>query len=176
MKSFLELAYERYSCRNFKPGSNIPRELLENIMKTAVAAPSSCNAQPWRYIVVDEAQRVAQLADAITDAKNSFCKNAAAFVVVMESKRELDREAFQSMKYIGTDIGISVAHILLAAQDAGVSSCVIASFNERKIKTLLGIPKTRRMRLVIALGISAEQSVPAKQRRPFDETVTFNKY
>jgi len=176
MMSFLELANKRRSCRKFKPDHEIPRDLLENIMHAAVAAPSSCNEQPWRYVVVDEKQRVKQLAEAITDARNSFCKDVSAFIVVMESKRELDREALQSMKYVGMDIGISVAHIILAAQDVGVASCIIGSFNERKIKTLLGIPKTRRMRLVIALGYSAEENATLKERRPFEETVTFNKF
>ena len=62
-------------------------------MKAAVAAPSSCNEQPWRYVVVNEKQRVIQLADAITDVRNGFCKDASAFIVVLERKRELDREA-----------------------------------------------------------------------------------
>ncbi len=176
MKSFWELAIERRSCRNFKADSGIPRDRLEKIMETAVAAPSSCNEQPWRYVVVDERQRIKQLAECIADDKNSFCLNASAFIVVMESKRDFDRESFQNFKYLGMDIGISVAHIILAAQDAGLASCILGSFNERKIKTLLGIPKTRRMRLVIALGYSAEQDPPEKERRPFEDSVTFNKF
>lgn len=176
MKSFLELAIERCSCRKFETDRAIPRELLENIMSAAVAAPSSFNEQPWRYVVVDETQRVKQLAECINDDKSGFCKDASAFVVVMESKREFDREALQSMKYIGIDIGISVSHIILAAADEGIASCILGSFNERKIKTLLGIPKTRRMRLVIALGYSTEQSHAEKERRPFEESVTFNRF
>ena len=176
MKSFLELALQRCSCRKFKPDTAIPREQLENIMRAAIASPSACNEQPWRYVVVDEAQRVKQLAECIGDKQNDFCKDASAFIVVLESKREFDREALQSMKYTGMDIGISVAHIILAAEDEGASSCIIGSFNERKIKTLLGIPKTRRMRLVVALGCRAEDSAPTKERCPFDEKVTFNKF
>ena len=176
MNSFLELAVKRCSCRKFKIGCTIPRDIVERIMKSAVAAPSSCNEQPWRYVVVDDPQRVSQLAECITDSRNAFCKDASAFIVVMESKREFDREALQSMKYIGMDIGISVAHIILAAADEDVASCIIGSFNERKIKTLLGIPKTRRMRLIIALGYSDEQSLSEKERRPFEQSVTFNKF
>ena len=180
MRSFLDLAYKRHSCRNFCCGKTIEREKLTDIMRAAVAAPSAGNSQPWRYIAVDEPARVSQMANCIADDEKKFCQNAAAFIVVMEDKGGFVGnigESIRNQRFIGIDLGASVAHILLAITDLELGGCVIGSFNERKIKTLLGIPKTRRIKLIIAVGFDDESEIyREKKRRPFEETVTFNKF
>lgn len=180
MRSFSELAAQRQSCRKFFPGRAIEREKLEEALRAAVLSPSAGNSQPWRYVAVDEPQRVRQLGECLADIEeNGFCRDASAFVVVMEEKSGFGKKLGQSLynqKFIGIDIGLSVAHIILAAADLGLASCVIGAFNERKVKTLLGIPKTRRLKLIIALGYDTDNIIREKLRRPFEETVTYNKF
>ena len=152
-----------------------------DILQAAVLSPSACNSQPWRYIAVDEPQRVEQLAQCVQDTgMNKFAANATAFVVALEGKQNLTAkvgESLKNQKYSGVDLGLSVAHLVLTAQDLGLASCILGWFNERKIKMLLGIPKTRRIRLVIALGYAMPNDpLREKQRKKFDEVVSFNKF
>ncbi len=44
--AFSKLVSARYSCRAFLP-EQVPRDVLDRVFSTALAAPSNCNTQPW---------------------------------------------------------------------------------------------------------------------------------
>ncbi|PWM23719.1 MAG: NAD(P)H nitroreductase [Oscillospiraceae bacterium] len=181
MNSLLELVQSRQSCRSFDPSRPVEREKLTACLQAACLAPSACNSQPWRYIAVDEPDRLPQLAACLQETgMNRFTGDARAFVVVVEGRQNLPARMGSSMNnqpFSGLDIGLSVGHLILSATDLGLGSCVIGWFNERKLKMLLGIPKTRRIRLVICLGYAKpEDPLREKNRRDFDETVSFNHF
>ncbi|WMJ83024.1 nitroreductase family protein [Oscillospiraceae bacterium LTW-04] len=181
MGDLLSLIRQRQSCRNFDPGRFVEKEKLMDILQAAALSPSACNSQPWRYIAVDEPQRVEQVAQCLQDSgMNKFAGKATAFVVAIEGKQNLTAkvgESLKNQKFSGIDLGLSVAHLVLAAEALGLSSCILGWFNERKLKMLLGIPKTRRIRLVVALGYAmADDVLRDKQRKKFDEVISFNKF
>lgn len=181
MTDFFELAQLRHSCRSFIAQRNIERQKLERVLKCALLAPSACNNQPWRYVAVDDPNRVHQLAECAQDGvDNTFVQNASAFIVAIEGKQNSGinfAESMKSHKFLGIDMGLSVANIVLAATDEGLASCIIGSFNERQLKILLGIPKTRRIRLVVALGYDSTcGNEREKQRKPFEEMISYNKF
>lgn len=148
MDTLLGLAQGRQSCRNFDPARPVEREKLAACLQET--------------------------------GLNRFTENARAFVVVIEGRQNFTARMGGSLKnqpFSGIDIGLSVAHLILAAADQGLASCVVGWFNERKIKMLLGIPKTRRVRLVVSLGYAAgDDALREKDRKAFDEIVTFNHF
>jgi nitroreductase len=73
------------------------------------------------------------------------------------------------------DIGIASENICLQAKAEGVGSCLIGWFDERNVKKLLGVPRSKRVELIITLGYSLSDS-RMKKRKPADETVSYNKY
>lgn len=50
---FSELVKTRQSVRNFD-GRSVEREILDRCLEAARMAPSACNAQPWKFVMVDE--------------------------------------------------------------------------------------------------------------------------
>ncbi|MDF3004683.1 MAG: nitroreductase [Oscillospiraceae bacterium] len=181
MGDLLSLIRHRQSCRNFDPARFVEKEKLIDILQAAALSPSACNSQPWRYIAVDEPQRVEQVAQCLQDSgMNKFTGKATAFVVAIEGKQNLTAkvgESLKNQKFSGIDLGLSIGHLVLAAEDLGLSSCILGWFNERKLKMLLGIPKTRRIRLVVALGYAmADDVLREKQRKKLDEVISFNKF
>ena len=50
---FFDVIKGRKSVKYFDPNSKIKREEIIEMLNEANTAPSSCNLQPWRYIVVD---------------------------------------------------------------------------------------------------------------------------
>jgi len=52
-KDFLEVVTTRKSVRSFTPVVP-PRALIEEVLKTALMAPTNCNQQLWNFIVVDD--------------------------------------------------------------------------------------------------------------------------
>lgn len=86
--SFLDLVNKRYSVRNFleKP---VEREKIELCLEAARLAPSACNAQPWKFIVIDEVNLKNELGERISSgayATNKFVKKAPVLLVVVSEK------------------------------------------------------------------------------------------
>lgn len=70
----------RRSIRKYRP-EPIPDEKLGSILEAARLAPSAPNRQPWRFIVVQDADRKKALAEVAN--KQTFMKSAAAIVAAV---------------------------------------------------------------------------------------------
>lgn len=180
MKRFLDLVAERQSDRDYDTRP-VEQEKLERIYEAARLAPSACNAQPWKIIAVDKPEIRHAIADAASNkivGINHFTKKAPVQFVIVEEKANL-LSSFgswsQHKHYPHLDLGILAAHIILAATDEGLGSCVIGWFNEQKIKDILHIPNSKRVLMVILLGYST-QSHRTKKRKSLSEILSFNTY
>ncbi len=56
----LELVMKRRSIRKFLD-QPVSEDLLRDLLRAAMAAPSACNAQPWEFVVVTQADMLEQL-------------------------------------------------------------------------------------------------------------------
>ncbi|MDD5327582.1 MAG: nitroreductase family protein [Phycisphaerae bacterium] len=179
--NFLDLANKRYSVRNYKTVP-VPREKVLRCIEAARLAPSACNSQPWKFIIVDAPELLNELASAafkgILDF-NNFAFEAPVLVLIVSQRQKLSakfgsivkKKNFQQM-----DIGIAAEHFCLQAAEEGLGTCMLGWFNEAKVKKTLSIPKFKRVELIITLGFSADEKPPYKKRKTIDEILTCNKY
>ena len=161
----------------------VERDKIITCLEAARLAPSECNSQPWRFIVVDDRQLKDRLCDAAFGgiySMNSFCKTAPVMVVVISEKSKFIArigEMFRGTKYYLIDIGITCEHFVLQAEDLGLGTCWIGWFNERGVKSTLGIPQRKKIDMLIALGYyDREKLVPEHDREPMDKIASFNSY
>ena len=160
--SFLDLALRRRSTRSFA-AELVERERIERCLEAARLAPSVGNGQPWRFVVVDDPKlRSAVAAAAINEILgiNRFVSRAPVLVaVVMEPARAYVRigGALKGKDYRSFDIGMAVMQFCLQAEEEGLGSCIIGWFDERKVRRLLGVPRGRRVPLLVALGRPADE-------------------
>lgn len=179
MKSFLQLARERQSDRAFVPGKRIEREVLERIVEAARLAPSACNGQPWHFTVITDEELLPQVGHATSSlGMNKFVKDAAALVLITHEGTNLSSKLGSGIKdkdFPIMDIGIASAYLTLAAEDEGVGSCILGWFDEAKIRELVGIPRKRRLMLIVALGYAAKPK-RNKVRKEWNKVVSFEKY
>lgn len=177
---FLELAQKRQSVRSYKPDP-VPRELTEKCLEAARIAPSACNTQPWRFLVIDDPSLKEKLCDKIFSglySVNSYAKQAPVIVAVISQKTSFITKVggfLRCTAYYLMDIGIAVEHFVLEACELGLGTCWIGWFNEKEAKKLLNIPKTEKLDCVISLGFSSEPLRP-KNRKPIEEIRSYNKY
>ena len=81
---FMELAKTRCSVRAYTDRKVEP-EKLERILAAACLAPSACNAQPWKFVVVMEPELSARVGKAAAGlGMNKFAKNAPVHILVVE--------------------------------------------------------------------------------------------
>ena len=50
---FSDILLHRHSVRHFDPTVKISREELQEMIAEAITAPSACNLQPWRFVIID---------------------------------------------------------------------------------------------------------------------------
>jgi len=62
-ETFMTVARNRLTTRQFRPDYVVPREHYEMILEAARHAPSGANAQPWHYIIVTEPELKRRIAD-----------------------------------------------------------------------------------------------------------------
>jgi nitroreductase len=179
-KDILNFINSRQSDRKYsdKP---VEKEKLERIIEAGRMAPSACNAQPWKFIVVTDPELVLKVADAASAkliGMNSFVAQASVILVIVREKPNMSSKVGATIKnkdYSLIDIGIATENICLQAKAEGIGSCIIGWFDEIQIRKLLEIPKSKRVELIITLGYSLSEQ-REKRRKPAEETVSYNKY
>jgi nitroreductase len=176
----LDLILSRQSDRKYseKP---VEKEKLERILEAGRMAPSACNAQPWKFIVVDEPKLLGQVAEAASAkliGMNTFVGQAPVMIVVVREKPNMSSKVGATIKnkdYSLIDIGISSENVCLQATAEGLGSCIIGWFDEREIRKILDIPRSKRVELIITIGYSLSE-MRVKKRKPAAETISYNKY
>jgi len=179
-KEILSLIISRQSDRKYSD-RQVEEEKLSRIIEAGRMAPSACNAQPWKFIVVTESELIARVAEAASAkliGMNGFVGQAKAIIVVVREKPNLSSKVGATIKnkdYSLIDLGIATENICIQAKAEGIGSCIIGWFDEGEIRKLLSIPKSKRVELLITLGYPlCEQR--EKRRKPEDEVVSYNKY
>ena len=180
MQNFQELVLRRQSDRSYsdKP---VEKDKLERILEAARMAPSACNAQPWKMIVVTNPGKRMQIADACTSralSMNHFSKQAPVQIVLVEEKANFTSRfggMVKQIHYPHLDLGIVASHICLAAADEGLGSCMLGWLNEKEDTSILPIPGSKKVMLVILLGYSA-QATREKKRKKLEDVVSWEQY
>lgn len=179
-KHFMQLVKLRQSQRNYadKP---VEKEKIQACIEAARLAPSACNAQPWKFIVVDDEALKNQIADTTSTkllSLNHWTKQAPVHVVLVLEKPNFTSkigEIVRDKKFVLMDVGIAAEHFCLQAAEMGLGTCMIGWFNEKKVKELLHIPKSKRTMLIISIGYP-EGKHREKIRKPMDEILSYNRY
>jgi len=180
MKTFLELVQNRQSDRAFLD-TPVEKDKIERILEAARLAPSACNSQPWKFVVVTNPEKRILVADATASkvlSMNHFTKQAPVQLVLIEEDSNFTSRVggmLTNKYYPHIDLGIAASHISLAATDEGLGSCIVGWCNEKKVRKALDIPRNKRVLLVIFLGYS-NQPLRTKTRKTMEEIASWEKY
>jgi nitroreductase len=178
---FQWLVSNRQSVRSYKPDI-IEKEKINRIIEAGRLSPSACNAQPWKFIVVDNPELKNKIADATSNSIigiNHFTKQAPVHIVIVMESANFNSKfgSFMKNKTLPLiDIGIAASQICLQATAEGLGTCILGWFNETSVKKLLNIPRGKRPILIITLGYPSDNELREKRRKSFDEVVSNNKY
>jgi nitroreductase len=75
-------------------------------------------------------------------------------------------------KWYYLDVAIALEHMALTAWDVGIGSCWVGWFDEKRIKSVLNIPKGEEVVAMLTLGYSAEEHGPFPKHRKKLEEIT----
>ena len=165
----LELLKSRRSIRRYKD-IELENEKLENIIKSALLAPSSRGRRPWQFVAVTDKELLKKLSQC-RQGSSQFLTNAALGMVIVADPELCD-------VWI-EDCSIAATLIQLTAHSLELGSCWIQirdRFHDESkkaedfIKEVLDIPAKYTVQCIIAIGY------PDEVKKPYDEdSLSFEK-
>ncbi len=132
--NFLELAKQRCTTRAFTE-QKITHTELERILSASRVAPTACNKQPQRIIVVQSKEKIAK----VQKAYKTF-GSPCVLVVCRDRRGELVRP-YDNKCSGDLDIGIICDHMMLAARELNIGSVMVGLFDPAIISTEFDIPE-----------------------------------
>ena len=156
-------------------------EKLRACLEAARIAPSAHNAQPWRFIVLDDpALKDVVTAHAFTGIYRTsrFAAKAPVLMVLLARKTFVAHQLgarFQRLPYYFVDLGIAGEHVVLQAEELGLATCWMGWFNRGRLRRALKIPRRFKIVALMPLGYAEKRPTREPPRKTYDEIVTFNK-
>ena len=164
MNETMRLLRRRRSVRSFA-NRPVSRDSLEQLLEAARWAPSGRNTQPWRFVVVESAKTLKDLAELAP--QRGIVASAPVSIVVL---RDLDA-GYDELKD-AQGIGAAIQNILLAAESIGLSACWTGRTRDAAIEQLVGATQNQELMAIIAVGYSDEDP-QLPERLSLEEIVRF---
>jgi len=170
--SVLEIIRKRRSVRKYK-GDPIPQDVLLRVLEAARLAPSGKNYQPWKFIIAQEKGLKKKLAKA--SAEQYFIAEAPLVIVACGFPDNCYSRMGRYMKSWSVDVAIALEHLILQAEEEGLGTCWIGSFEEQEVKDLLNIPEGVRVLALTPLGYP-DQTPSDRGRKSLNEIISYDRY
>jgi nitroreductase len=171
-----EAIQNRHSYRGAFTDAPVIADDLKKIVSAALAAPSGCNAQTTEFVIIDDAEIFARI-NKMHEANKAMQQAKAYIACVIDADPE---PVYEDLAFQVEDCAAAVENMLLAITALGYASVWIDGWLRREgraadIAEMLSIPQTKTIRILLPIGVPAEQTKqPGK--KPFEQRAFFNKY
>ncbi len=187
------LLNRRRTVRDFTDEA-VPIELIEKAILTAGTAPSGAHMQPWRFVVVKDAEIKARIKEAAekeeyesyhgrmpgrwlkrlapigTDEHKPFLTIAPYLIVVFRITSIEENGETEPTYYSQESVGIAVGMLLAALHNMGLATLTHTPSPMKFLQEILGRPKNEVPYVLIPVGYPApDAQVPDFKRKELNE-------
>ncbi|XP_075452675.1 iodotyrosine deiodinase 1 isoform X2 [Ascaphus truei] len=194
-KELFELLNQRRSVR-FISDEPVPREVIDNIIKTAGTAPSGAHTEPWTFVVVQDPEAKHKIREIIEEEEEinylkrmgdkwvndlkrlrtnwvkEYLDTAPFLILIFKQVYGLLSNNKKKIHYYN-EISVSIAcGILLAAiQNVGLVTVTTTPLNcGPRLRVLLQRPVNEKLLMLLPVGYpNKDATVPDLQRKPLDD-------
>lgn len=153
-----QLIKKSRSYRRFYGDKNIFPETLRGLIDFARLSPSAANLQPLKYMISYTPETNSLVFDSLSWAgylKEWKCppegERPSGYIIILSD--------IKIKKHNDIDAGIASQSIMLGAAEKGLGGCIFGSIKRKELKTVLKIPETLEIVLILALGYPKEKVV-----------------
>ena len=165
---FETLISERYSVRSFR-SEHLPKDVIDKILEAGHKAPTGCNYQPQRILVMNTDASIDKL------QKCTKCHfNAPTAMLVCHNKEESWVRKYDGACSSPVDAVIVTTYMMLAAQNEGVGACWVMHFDPFAMREAFRIPECVEPIALLVMGYPSDDAKPLAlhfEKRPIEETV-----
>ena len=178
----------------------VPREIIDDCLRTATTAPSGANLQPWHFVVVGDPEtkqriRIAAeeeerefyrhrapqewldaLAPLGTDEHKPFLEHAPWLIAVFSQRYGRLADGRRVKHYYPTEsVGLATGILVAALHVAGLATLTHTPSPMKFLNGILGRPKAaERPFLLLVVGYPDDNAtVPDIGRKPLSEVVSY---
>lgn len=172
---FLSLAKQRCSVRSYKDIS-VSEDRLSKLLDAAHVAPTAANYQSERLLIIKSK-------DGLEKLKNGVDFHGAPLtIIVCGNHTDVFVRPYDKKDMVEVDATIIADHIIMEAEDLGLSSCWLTYFDPTVIRKEFNIPNNLEPVAIIAIGYAAgEKASPNRHsnpsiRKPINSVVTYETF
>lgn len=170
---FEKLIAERYSVRSFK-SEHLPKEAVDKILEAGHKAPTGCNCQPQRILVLNTDESMKKLKSC---TRCHF--DAPTAMLVCHNAEEGWQRPYDGALSSPVDAAIVATHMMLEAHNIGVGACWVMHFNPTAMRKSFNIPDGLEPLALLVLGYPKEESKPLDlhyKTRPISDVVYYESF
>jgi iodotyrosine deiodinase len=197
-RSFHDQMLRRRTVRQFS-SRPIPREVIDDCLRTAGSAPSGANLQPWHFVVVTDAgikRRIREaaereehifyherapkewleaLAPLGTDEHKPYLETAPYLIAVFAQAYGVTPSGRKFKNYyVMESVGIATGMLISAVHMAGLVALTHTPSPMGFLNSILGRPTHEKAFLLLVVGYPAKDAVvPRISKKPLSEIATF---
>ena len=168
----IELKETIIKLRSIRKFSNreVPKDAIEEIVLAANWAPSACNYQLWKFIVIDDPKIKEMIFE---QGGASFIKDAPVGILVLYDNRS---DNLEYRDYIQS-AAAAIQNMLLAATSLGIGSCWVCHLPPKSVlRRLLKIPAYFDPIAYIPLGYPLSEVKPHPRKNALNDIISWNKF
>ncbi len=152
---------ERRSIRSYE-ATPVSDEVVTTLLRAAMAAPSACCKDPWRFVIMRQKAMLQRIADVLPNGK--MLAQAPVGIAVLG---DLSAAQAGELSYMLQDCSAAIENLLLAAHLLGLGACWLGVHPRHDrveaLVQILQLPRTIVPVSCIAIGYPGEQK-PARTR------------
>lgn len=196
-EEFYQFMDKRRSLRVFSDKA-VPKEVIENLIRTASTAPSGAHMQPWTFCAVSSAEIKSKIREAAereeyenyhgrmsdrwlkdlepfgTDHIKPFLEMAPWLIIVMKRSYEIVNGEKKNNYYATESVGLATGFLLAAIHNAGLVALTHTPSPMNFLSKVLERPENEKPFLLIPVGYPAKGAVvPDLKRKPLEEVAVF---
>ena len=168
----IDIVKKRCSVRDYS-SRPVEKEKLEYILEAARLAPSACNHQPWRFVVIQDDKLLQKLQGCY---EKDWFKTAPLCIVICGDHETSWKRKYDGKDHCDIDIAIATDHLILAATELGLGTCWVCAFDPASCREALQLPDALEPIVMVAVGYPQNEDVwktTVKKRKNADEVIIY---
>ena len=187
---------ERRAVKHYDAAFDMPEEDKREILDLAIQSPTSFNIQNWRFVLVEDKAKRAQIREAAWD--QAQVTEASMLFVMCADIRSWDKEPARYWKdapkeaqdilvpmikpfYEGKEqlqrdeamrsVGIAAQTIMLSAKSMGYDSCPMIGFDQDKVAEIINLPDDHAIGMLLVVGKALKPAWPKPGQLPINDVL-----